>query len=176
MDLEIRHQPAGEPSRPGLLCIPGAFHDASCWDTHWLPHLAAHGVDARALSLRGHGASGGTLTDAGLDDYAADVEAILDAADRRLVLVGHSMGGVIAERVFARRRDVAGLVLVACSPLRVPSLVALRLLVRQPRAVLRGLIGKDPAAAPPAAPPRPSSSSSSPTTFRRRTGRGTSPR
>ena len=45
---------AADRLRPPLLFLHGSAHAAWCWAEHFLPHFAAAGYDAYALSLRGH--------------------------------------------------------------------------------------------------------------------------
>src|SRR5262249_56515115 len=76
-NLEVRsHRPARSNGRPPLLFVHGGYCDAWCWDRYFLPWFAAQGYAAHALSLRGHGASGGreTLFVARIRDYPAPVE------------------------------------------------------------------------------------------------------
>jgi non-heme chloroperoxidase len=69
------------------------------------------------LSLRGHGASAGrdTLFATGLDDYVADVERVAAGIDEPPILIGHSMGAAIVERIVAKR-PVRGAALLAPLP------------------------------------------------------------
>lgn len=72
------------------------------------------GLRAFALTLRGHGGSSRPGTGYRLEDFAADVGAFMDAAGiASAVLVGHSMGGAVAQR-FALDRPgrVIGMVLI----------------------------------------------------------------
>src|SRR5262245_7923152 len=72
-----------------LLFVHGGYCDAWCWEPFFLPWFAAQGYPAYALSLRGHGESGGygSLFVAGLDDYAADVERVIAQIDVMPVLI-----------------------------------------------------------------------------------------
>jgi len=110
--LEVRsHLPARsrngrrDTRHPPLLFIHGGYCDAWCWEPHFLPYFAQRGYPSYALSLRGHGASGGaeTLFVAGLDDYAADVERVAAGLDVAPVLIGHSMGAAVVERLLGTR-------------------------------------------------------------------------
>lgn len=110
--------PAGVPDdrRPPILLVHGAYHGAWCWD-RWVDRLAEAGRRVHALDLRGHG---GLTPDpdfrmAGVAEMVQDVVAAIDAIDRRPVLVGHSLGGLIAT-LAALERPVAGLLLVCPSP------------------------------------------------------------
>ena len=47
------------PGRPPLLMVHGIAHAAWCYDENWVPAAAAQGWPAYAVSLRGHGGSGG---------------------------------------------------------------------------------------------------------------------
>ena len=78
---------------------PGAGH------RYFLPWFAARGYPAYALSLRGHGQSGGlsSLFVAGLDDFVADVEHVAGQLDAPPMLIGHSMGAAVIERMLATR-------------------------------------------------------------------------
>jgi pimeloyl-ACP methyl ester carboxylesterase len=91
--------------RPPLLFVHGGYCDGWCWEPYFLPWFASQGYPAHALSLRGHGESGGrgTLFVAGLDDYAADVEAIMARLPSPPVLIGHSMGAAVIERLLGTR-------------------------------------------------------------------------
>ena len=89
--------------------------------TVWRPVMARllrSGLGAAAYDQRGHGESGGGVED-GLDIYAADVAAMLSAHPETRILVGASLGGLVAtlsaaaETVQAR---LAGLVLVDVVP------------------------------------------------------------
>jgi non-heme chloroperoxidase len=75
-------------------------------------------VRAFALSQRGHGDSSKPASGYGLRDLALDVVDFLDAlALRRAVLAGHSMGGLVAQRVAMDHPErTAGLVLVSTFP------------------------------------------------------------
>jgi pimeloyl-ACP methyl ester carboxylesterase len=103
-NLEVRSRlPDRGGARPPLLFVHGGYCDAWCWAPHFLPFFAARGYAAHALSLRGHGASGGreSLFVAGIDDYAADVARVASGLPSPPVLVGHSMGAAVVERLIA---------------------------------------------------------------------------
>jgi non-heme chloroperoxidase len=95
----------GTGRKPPLLFVHGGYTDSWCWDPHFLPWFAAQGYAVHALSLRGHGGSGGreSLFVAGLDDYAADVEQVAAQISVAPVLIGHSMGAAVIERLLATR-------------------------------------------------------------------------
>lgn len=95
--------------RTPLLMVHGAFHGWWAYQ-RWLGLFAALGFPAYAISLRGHeGAaplSAEQLCQTGMADYAADVEAALDAIAAPSVVIGHSLGGLISQMVAARARSV----------------------------------------------------------------------
>ncbi|MDR5783853.1 alpha/beta hydrolase [Caballeronia sp. LZ065] len=71
-----------------------------------------------ATDHRGWGASGAPADGYRIADLAADAEGVIDALRlQRYVIVGHSMGGKVAQLIASRRpRGLEGLVLVAPSP------------------------------------------------------------
>lgn len=115
----ISRRPAGGPVRPRpLLFVHGAFCGGWIWDEHFLPWFAERGWSAHALSLRGHGKSGGWegLLGHSLSDYVDDVLSVWDQMDTPPVLLGHSMGGMIVQRVLARRPSTPAAVLMSSAP------------------------------------------------------------
>jgi len=117
--LELRsRQPPSPSRRPPVLFVHGGYCDAWCWDAKFLPWFAAHGYAAHALSLRGHGESDGgdLLWHTGLDDYASDVERVCASLPSPPVLVGHSMGAAIVERLVATRPVRAAALLAPLPP------------------------------------------------------------
>jgi 2-succinyl-6-hydroxy-2,4-cyclohexadiene-1-carboxylate synthase len=113
----------GVGGRP-LLLVHG-FTGARSDFTDWLGPLAERGWHAVAPDLRGHGASD---RPAGLGAYslrrfAADVVGLLDALGwASCTLLGHSMGGMVAQEVVASDPSrVGALVLMdtSCGPIAV---------------------------------------------------------
>ena len=137
--LEVRSRlPAKPGGRPPLLFVHGGYCDAWCWEPYFLPWFAARGYAAHALSLRGHGASGGreSLFVAGLDDYAADVEHVAGTLPSPPVLIGHSMGAAIVERLMVTRPLRAAAILAPIPPGGLAP-VASRLLIWQPEYLVK---------------------------------------
>jgi pimeloyl-ACP methyl ester carboxylesterase len=84
-----------EPDRPAVVFIHGAQNDHSVWilQTRYFAH---HGFNVLAVDLPGHGRSKGPAK-ASVEEMAAWLLALLDAAGvERAMLVGHSMGSLIA--------------------------------------------------------------------------------
>jgi len=130
--------------RPPLLFVHGGYTDGWCWTPYFLPWFASRGWSAHALSLRGHGGSGGggTLFAAGLDDYAADVERVAGTLKEPPVLIGHSMGAAIVERMLAMHPVRAAALLAPVPPTGLVP-VAARLAVERPD-YFAHMMGLDP--------------------------------
>jgi pimeloyl-ACP methyl ester carboxylesterase len=129
MILSVNQRPAyayngGKAFDPALPCITfvhGAMGDHTVWTllARWAAH---HGHAVLALDLPGHMQSAGPAL-ARIEDMADWLWALLDAAGvRRSVLVGHSMGSLVALRAAATQAERArGLVMVGTAvPMPVP--------------------------------------------------------
>lgn len=112
---ECRPRQADLEKTVPLLFVHGGCHGAWCW-RNWQRHLAALGWHSYAVTLPGHNADDPMPPDEfvklTLHDFANAVEDVLRQIPGVPVLVGHSMGGVIAQIVVSRN-PVLGLVLVA---------------------------------------------------------------
>ena len=87
--------------RPPLLLVHGAANSSPVW-RFWQQALAGHGWSSHAVDLRGHGASEGPVDGATMSDYADDVAAVSEGLAETPVVVGWSMGGLVAMMVAAR--------------------------------------------------------------------------
>lgn len=127
--LEVLHSaPMTATSRPPLLFVHGLGHGAWCWE-HWAAAAAEAGYPGHAVSLRGHGGSEGSLRRATLGGYVTDVLSTAAALPEPPVLVGHSMGGLVAQLALARGTFRAA-VLVTPVPWH-PAAGSLALIARQ---------------------------------------------
>lgn len=119
-DLEIIQRGKPTESHPTpLLFVHGAWHGAWCWDVNFLRYFAERGYAAHAVSLRGHGESGGSIRGARIRDYVADAAqaaAQIEAETGvRPVVIGHSMGGLVTQK-YLEKHDASAGVLVASMP------------------------------------------------------------
>jgi len=103
-----------DADRAPLLFVHGAYVGAWCWAEHWMPWFAAQGHPAYALSLRGHGRSGGRehLNAFGLRDYAEDLLATIAQLGPAPILIGHSMGALVVQKALERAIRCPGVVLI----------------------------------------------------------------
>jgi 3-oxoadipate enol-lactonase len=97
---------------PDLVCLHGLVDRLGIWDRMLAP-LAERGRVIR-MDQRGHGDSQAPPGPYRREDLASDVVCVLDAVgSRRAILLGHSMGGIVAMATALAHADrVAGLVLV----------------------------------------------------------------
>ncbi len=127
----------------GLLFVHGLGHGAWCWQ-RWQVMAADLGVDSWAMSLRGHGNSGGSVRGATLSTYVRDVlRAVEHLAPRPVVLVGHSIGGLVVQRLIAEgvSESVRGIVLLSSIPSGPAISTVLAVAARHPVQALRFLAG-----------------------------------
>lgn len=100
---------------PPLLFLHGRCHGAWAY-IRWSSYFAHAGWRCFALSLRNHPGSrrlsGADFLGTSLEDYVADLRTALDWAGEACVVVGHSLGGIVAQKA-AETTRLAGLVLVA---------------------------------------------------------------
>lgn len=95
----------------GFVLVHGGFHGAWCWD----PVRPKLGLPSAAVDLPGRGTRPPTEQPVTIDQCVEAVLADADAAGlSKMVLVGHSMGGITITEVANRHADrVAHLVYVA---------------------------------------------------------------
>lgn len=114
------HEINSDDERIGVLCLTGFRSDMTGSKA-----LALEAYCQRAkrhyvrFDYRGHGASTGNFEDLCLSDWINDGLSLVDQLfhkNRRIVLVGSSMGAWIAIHIALQRRIVAGIVTVAAAP------------------------------------------------------------
>ena len=107
LDLKLQVWPAGRPARGTVLIVHGLGEHVGRY-AHVARYLNEQGFDVAGYDHRGHGRSGGAKGRLGqVDDFVRDLGRVLDAVRARcpapLVLLGHSLGGIIAARFVAAR-------------------------------------------------------------------------
>lgn len=119
MYLELLSQaPEAPERRVRLLFLHGVCLGAWVWRNNFMTFHARQGFRCYALSLRGHGGSDGAdnVRHWRLRDFADDVAWAVDRIGGPVVIVGHSMGGGVAQFYLQRGGQAAGLVLMASAP------------------------------------------------------------
>ncbi|MTJ84009.1 MAG: alpha/beta hydrolase [Telmatospirillum sp.] len=118
MKLEILHcpPPDGAGTHTPLLFVHGSYCAAWIWAERFMPWFAARGYPCHAVSLRGHGRSGGSLSDASLADYVEDVASAAAGLDAPPVVIGHSMGGLVVQHHLMRHPAMGGILLASLPP------------------------------------------------------------
>jgi pimeloyl-ACP methyl ester carboxylesterase len=102
--------------KPPVLMIHGAF--CGPWSLDGLREkfkAAGYAVSAPCRRFHDQNPPPAALGTTGLADYAADLMEEIRALDASPILLGHSMGGLLAQ-MLASRVKVAGLILLAPSP------------------------------------------------------------
>jgi pimeloyl-ACP methyl ester carboxylesterase len=91
--VHIEYQVYGH-GEPAVVLVHGWSNNANYWDAQ-LDALKAR-YTVVTLNLAGHGASEKNRTDWSMANYSADVAAVVhEIPDRKVVLVGHGMGGIV---------------------------------------------------------------------------------
>jgi pimeloyl-ACP methyl ester carboxylesterase len=105
----------GSPSGEPLVMLHGG---AWRWQEYLslIPSLGQR-WHIHALDLRGNGQSGWTPDAYRLKDFTQDNLEFLDQLNAAAVLVGHSLGGVVALMVAAQRRDQVRALIIEDSPI-----------------------------------------------------------
>lgn len=99
-----------------IVMVHGAFCGGWAFERFRTPFEAA-GFDVVAPDLRGHaeGDRPGAVVGVSMADYAADIARLCGEFAEPPVLLGHSMGGLVAQ-LAARKARIRALVLLAPSP------------------------------------------------------------
>ena len=130
-DLIVAVQrPDAATHKPPVLLIHGMFGGAWYWE-NYQSLLASRGYESHAINLRGHHGSR-PVADIGkvsIADYVADAVGLARSLGNPIV-IGHSMGGLIAQKV-AEAGACRACVLLASAPPRWIPVVSWTLLTRQ---------------------------------------------
>jgi pimeloyl-ACP methyl ester carboxylesterase len=117
LELISKYPVENQRSTP-LLFIHGTLCTASCWDVHFLDYFAQHGFASHAVNLRGHGQSEGRgrLRWTRIAEFVQDVTQVVRQFPSPPILIGHSMGGFIAQKYLEDHDAPAAVLLSSPSP------------------------------------------------------------
>lgn len=113
VELAIDHVAAQGRARGAVVCLHAMMTDGRYFGARhpdgFAAHLAAQGLDVWVADFRGHGRSAAPgVTDWSFDDLVElDLPAIVAAIDRpasELVILGHSLGGLVASAAVGAQR------------------------------------------------------------------------
>lgn len=113
----IEARPEGQATGAPILFLHGAFGGAWMWNEIYLPFFARRGRHVAAVSLRAHGRSSGSeqLQRWSLVDFREDVERAIAEFPVPPIVVGHSLGGLLAQMLLGRA-TMRALVLLGSMP------------------------------------------------------------
>jgi len=118
----------------GILLIHGAWHGPWCWED-FADRLTGRGHEVRAVQLRGHDRRPGRIWHR-VHHYVDDVRRAAAEFARPPVLVGHSLGGLLAQK-YVERHPAQAVVLMASVPTGGMIRPVARLAARHPAAFLK---------------------------------------
>ena len=135
--------PRQNQDAPRVVLVHGAANSAGVW-RYWRRALGALGATTVAVDLRGHGrGQPADLATTSMHDYAEDVRRVAMTQPEPPILLGWSMGGLVAMMVASEERVAACVGLAPSTPMRMrDERVPLRNGVFGPEAY--GIVDRDP--------------------------------
>lgn len=114
----VARLPVGLIDHRAIVLVHGAANSGLVW-TFWQQELAHGGWASYAIDLRGHGHSQPIdLSHTGMDDYTADVRTLAQQFKRPPIVMGWSMGGLVALMAAAEGVAAACVALAPSTPAR----------------------------------------------------------
>lgn len=116
-NIVLEHSaPEKDVKEKKLLFIHSSGHGSWMWK-NFLPYFAGRGFDSWAVNLRGHHLSGPVKdwSAVGVNEYLEDIDLAVKKLGRNVVLVGHSMSGLLVLK-YAEAHNVAGLIVSQSGP------------------------------------------------------------
>jgi pimeloyl-ACP methyl ester carboxylesterase len=115
-DVRLHVEVEGPADAVPVVLLHGVTTSSRTWA--WLPEELTRGRRTVRIDFRGHGRSGHAPGTYDLAHYASDVVAVLDElAAAPAVVVGHSLGGVVAWRLAQSRPELLRAALLEDPPL-----------------------------------------------------------
>lgn len=114
----LSHLPEKDARATPLLFVHGAFAGAWVWQEHYLPYFAKRGWRSYALSLAGHGGSLGRerLDLISLHEYVQNVRQIIEHLPAKPIVIGHSMGGMVVQKLLEQFELPAAVLMSSVPP------------------------------------------------------------
>jgi len=138
------HLKQAAAARPPVLFVPGSFSGAWIWRGNFLEYFHRAGYEVAAMSFGGHGQRGWSLWRRGLKAFERDLEAAIAQMRAPPIVIAHSLGGLIAQRI-AYRRTLAALGLLSPIPLHGVAGSVLALAKQSPMSILKlGAVALEP--------------------------------
>jgi pimeloyl-ACP methyl ester carboxylesterase len=110
--------PLTASDRPPIVLVHGAANSSLVW-TYWQEALASASWASYAIDLRGHGSSSPyDLSSTSMLEYASDVRRLVEQLRQPPILIGWSMGGLVAMMVTATGGAAACVGLAPSMPAR----------------------------------------------------------
>lgn len=97
-----------------FVLVHGAWHGEWCWDKI-VPSLQDAGHRVLTFDLPGHGKDKTPPSEVTLKNYTDHLCSILDNESERVILVGHSMGGIVITQTAEYRPEKIQLLVYLCA-------------------------------------------------------------
>jgi pimeloyl-ACP methyl ester carboxylesterase len=138
----VEASPEGPHTGEPILFLHGAFGGAWMWREIFMPYFARRGRASLAISIRGHGRSGGRaeLRAWHLSHYLDDVRRAFAEFREPPVVIAHSLGGLLAQMLIGRE-SMRALALLASLPPEGLMLESPRLALTDTAIWLEGVLG-----------------------------------
>lgn len=109
---------AGRINRPTNILIHGAANSSLVW-TFWQKEFTQAGFSTNAIDLRGHEPNSAyDLSQTGMGDYVKDIHEACKQLEQIPILIGWSMGGLLAMMAAAKFGATACIALAPSTPAR----------------------------------------------------------
>jgi pimeloyl-ACP methyl ester carboxylesterase len=105
---------AAAADKAPIVLIHGAGYDSGSWNKV-VPLLKAAGHVVVAPDMPGFGTNGAPNPDTGLDDYVGAVISAVNSVPGRVMLVGHSLGGILISQAAERVPDKLASLTYVCA-------------------------------------------------------------
>lgn len=97
-----------------FVLVHGAWHGGWCWDKVF-PLLREAGHRVLTVDLPGHGTDTTATSQVTLQDYTDHLCRVLDNESEQVILVGHSMGGLVITQTAEYRPEQIQLLVYLCA-------------------------------------------------------------